>query len=222
MKGHMMKDSLLKTHMYWSALRAWLRFICWDSIERNLPENFWWCASDSCCFHGLWLIGRGMSVERDTCAEARPIENMWCLEGSKLDSTNSDGDRAWLAYRASCAMLVGLQSSLIFNSLREAQSRTSPGVPLGPSCWLQPGWGLAISARYFHHCWFLFAGPILLSWTAGVFVKFCEWVDLLLLFPVNWTVDFLTMQMGFVPKNLSKQVHFPVSFLFHYPWWVVG
>ena len=35
---------------------------------------------------------------------------------------------------ARCAMLVGLESSLIFASLREAQLRTSPGVPPGPSC----------------------------------------------------------------------------------------
>ena len=45
----------------------------------------------------------------------------------------SDGDRAWLAGTASCAMLVGLTSSLIFASLREAQLRTS-GVPPGLSC----------------------------------------------------------------------------------------
>ena len=45
----------------------------------------------------------------------------------------SDGDRAWLAGTASCTMLVGLKSSLIFASLREAQLRTSPGVPVGPS-----------------------------------------------------------------------------------------
>ena len=45
----------------------------------------------------------------------------------------SDRDRAWLAGTASCAMLVGLVSSLIFASLREAQLRTSPGVPVGSS-----------------------------------------------------------------------------------------
>ena len=37
--------------------------------------------------------------------------------------------RTWLAHRASCAMLEGLSSSLIFTSLREAQPRTYPGVP---------------------------------------------------------------------------------------------
>jgi hypothetical protein len=46
----------------------------------------------------------------------------------------SDGDRAWLAGTASYTMLVGLEASLILVSLREAQPRTSPGVPLGPSC----------------------------------------------------------------------------------------
>jgi hypothetical protein len=44
------------------------------------------------------------------------------------------GDRAWLSGTASCATLVGLESSLIFASLREAQPTTSPGVPPGPSC----------------------------------------------------------------------------------------
>ena len=44
----------------------------------------------------------------------------------------SDGDRAWLAGTASCATLVGLKSLLIFASLREAQLRTSPGVPAVP------------------------------------------------------------------------------------------
>ena len=45
----------------------------------------------------------------------------------------SDRDRTWLAGTASCATLVGLQSLLIFASLREAQLRTSPDVPVGPS-----------------------------------------------------------------------------------------
>jgi len=35
---------------------------------------------------------------------------------------------------ASCATLVGLVSSLVFTFLREAQLRTSPDVPAGPSC----------------------------------------------------------------------------------------
>ena len=55
-----------------------------------------------------------------------------------MDSINRtpevDEDRALLAGTASCAVLVGLMSLIVFNSLREAQQRTSPGVPLGPSC----------------------------------------------------------------------------------------
>jgi hypothetical protein len=56
-----------------------------------------------------------------------------CLEGINRILW-SDGDRAWLVGTASCARLVGLASSLIFPSLREAQLRTSPGVPVAPSC----------------------------------------------------------------------------------------
>ena len=37
----------------------------------------------------------------------------------------SDGAGAWLAGTASCAMLVDLDSLLIFTSLREAQPRTA-------------------------------------------------------------------------------------------------
>jgi hypothetical protein len=44
----------------------------------------------------------------------------------------SDGDRAWLAGTANCALLVGLESLVIFDSLVEAQLRPS-GVPVHPS-----------------------------------------------------------------------------------------
>jgi hypothetical protein len=54
------------------------------------------------------------------------------LEGINR-TPQSDRNRAWLAGTASCATLVGLTSSLIFASLREAQLRTS-GVPVDPSC----------------------------------------------------------------------------------------
>ena len=50
------------------------------------------------------------------------------MEGIKR-TPQSDGDRAWLAGTASCAMLVDLVSSLIFAPRREKQLRTSPGVP---------------------------------------------------------------------------------------------
>ena len=61
------------------------------------------------------------------------MEELCSVEGINRTQWR-DGDRARLAGTASCAMLVGLTSSLIFTSLREAQLRTSPGVPVGPSC----------------------------------------------------------------------------------------
>jgi hypothetical protein len=52
----------------------------------------------------------------DAHAEARHVEDTWCLEGINR-TQQSDGDRAWLAGTASCATLVGLTSSQIFSSL---------------------------------------------------------------------------------------------------------
>ena len=56
------------------------------------------------------------------------MENRWFLEGINR-TPQSDADRAQPAGTASCATLVGLRSFL-----REAQVRTSSGVPPGPSC----------------------------------------------------------------------------------------
>ena len=53
-------------------------------------------------------------------------------EGYKLDSTESRRELRLLAQLA-VQTLRGLESSLIFTSLREVQPRTSPGVPGGPS-----------------------------------------------------------------------------------------
>jgi len=72
-------------------------------------------------------------LRQDLCW-SKACEDTWRLE--VINKTpQSDGDAAWLAGTAICATLVGLSSSLIFPSLREAQLRTS-GVPLGPLCWL--------------------------------------------------------------------------------------
>jgi hypothetical protein len=46
----------------------------------------------------------------------------------KKDLMDSDGEEARLAYRVSYAMLVGLESSLIFSYRRESQLRTSPDI----------------------------------------------------------------------------------------------
>jgi hypothetical protein len=111
--------------MYWFTLHR---------VERNTPKNVWWCASVSYHFHGLGLIGVVISAETDTYAEVRHVLRQvpWRIcdiwREYKKDLTNSDGDRAWLVYRTSCAILVGLESLLIFTSLREAQLRTSPGI----------------------------------------------------------------------------------------------
>ena len=40
MKGYVIKESSLRTHMHWSTLHALLSSSCQDSIERNTPKNF--------------------------------------------------------------------------------------------------------------------------------------------------------------------------------------
>ena len=62
------------------------------------------------------------------------------------------------------------------------------------------------------------ANPTLLNWTAGVSVK-CMQEDqaAAACWPVNWTADFQTTQMGVAPMNLPKQVHFPCILSFPLP-----
>ena len=70
-KGHVMKDSSLKTCMYWFNLHCVVEFHCDNSIGRNSPKTFWLCAVVSRYFLGLRLIGRLMLDEIGTHAKAR-------------------------------------------------------------------------------------------------------------------------------------------------------
>jgi hypothetical protein len=77
-KEHVMKDSLL-THKYIDPpYTVLLSSICWDSIQRNTPKNFWRCAG------GFWpLLWTWAGCQRiqthvefakaDSCAEAREV-----------------------------------------------------------------------------------------------------------------------------------------------------
>ena len=64
---HVMKDSLLTTHVYWFTLHCVVE-LCLLGLLRII-QNFWWCAAVCCCFCGLRLIGRVMSTETDTRTE---------------------------------------------------------------------------------------------------------------------------------------------------------
>jgi hypothetical protein len=135
MKEHVMKDFLLMTDMYWCALLCIIELHLSGLHREKCTKNLWWCAVVCCCFQELGLIG--CTCWGKTHAKPRHMEDTWCLEGINRTS-QSGGDRAWLAGTASFAMLVGLKSLLIFASLIEAQLRTCPGVPVGPSCCVKP------------------------------------------------------------------------------------
>lgn len=85
----------------------------------------------------LWLLAASADLGRlaEGCQPRQthmlrqdPRRTLYVWRECKKDSTDGDRDQARLAYRASCAMLVGLASSL-----REAQLRTFPGVPGDPN-----------------------------------------------------------------------------------------
>ena len=71
---------------------------------------------------------------------------------------------------------------------------------------------LVVSSGSNCHCWFV--------------NSVCEWIELLLMIGVNWTADILTMQIGFIPKELflsrSTSSFALLSSPFHHLWWVVG
>ena len=61
------------------------------------------------------------------------MEGTGRLEGILIDRTQWMVRGTWFSCIASFATFLGLVSSLIFASLKEAQQRTSPGVPAGPN-----------------------------------------------------------------------------------------
>jgi len=109
----------------------------------------------SCCFPRLGWIGRVMSTDTYTWR----THDVW-REHRQTQQTVTGG--------------LGLKSSLIFASLREAGQSTAPGIPDGlkPTYWFS--WDLADPAGSCHHCcspntteldcWYY-------SWSV------CEWID---------------------------------------------
>ena len=158
-------------------------------------KKFWWCAMASCCFHRLWLIGRVMSPETDTRAEARPVEDMWCLEG--INRTQ------WRVMEAELGLLIELvvQCLLVlhphWSSLHwERHSwELFPAFLLAlvpPADLCQFDWGLAVPGRSCHHC-YCFNSTKLDCWY--IHEVFSSGLSLHC-WPVDWTVDFLATQMA--------------------------
>ena len=59
-----------------------------SELHGNAPKNFWWCAAVSCYFLTQADWQNDVSWDRltcwgKTCAEARPTEDTWYLEGYK-------------------------------------------------------------------------------------------------------------------------------------------
>ena len=85
-----------------------------------------------------------------------------------------------------------------------------------------PGWGLALSARLCHHCWFIFAILTLSTYTTGIPLK-CFWVDqvttadLWTELPKSWK-----HRSDLFQRTISKQVYVPCILSFPLPLVVGG
>ena len=74
------------------------------------------------------------------------MEVGYTMFGGSINRTQLTVTEAWLACLASFATLLGLGSSLIFTSLREAQPRTSPGITSpANACHLAEAWLFLLS-----------------------------------------------------------------------------
>lgn len=124
-KGYTMKDSLVITQMHWSVLQCVVELHSLVLHRKNHTEKLLLV----CCslLPLLWTQAdwpNDMSWDRHmlrqnicwekTCTEARHVEDTWCLEGMNRTWMTVMGGQARFAYRASCAMLVGLKSSLLW------------------------------------------------------------------------------------------------------------
>jgi hypothetical protein len=119
--------------LYWSdfTLHSWSPFVG-ISLREMCQKTVVYCH-----FLGLRLIGRVMSAETDARANDTCGWHVM-FGGYKQDLTDCDGGWAWLAYRANCAMLVGLMSSLIFTLLCWGTAKNLSWHPPGLTCWLVP------------------------------------------------------------------------------------
>ena len=116
MKGQVMKDSLLTTHMYWSALHC--------VVELHLSGFH----REKCTKKPAGGVLQLFAASKAS-GEVRHVEDTWCLEGLNRTS-QSDGDGS----ETELGLLVLLAVQHVWVSLRGAQPITSPGVPVGPSC----------------------------------------------------------------------------------------
>ena len=70
-KGHVIKDSLLRTQMYWSTLQCIVELhLSGLHREKHTKKLVVVCCNFFLSL-GLWLIGRVMSAETDSHVEAR-------------------------------------------------------------------------------------------------------------------------------------------------------
>ena len=133
--------------------------------------------------------------------------------GYKLESTNSDGDWAWLAYRSRCTTLVCLESLLIFYLLRHSQELLLVFPADLCLCYgLAILWGHATTADSYLLPPLYWARLLVYPWVDRAAAANLQ-TELL----ISRQLRLMLLQRTFLNRFTS-----PISFLPHYLWWVVG
>ena len=116
----LLKQASERTHyrffansMYWSALCCIVELHLLGLHREKCTKHFWCCAAVSFCFLGIGLIGRVMPAETDSRAEARHVEDTWCLEEVQKDSI--DYEAAELGFLIELAVQCLLVSPLCWS-----------------------------------------------------------------------------------------------------------
>jgi hypothetical protein len=140
-----MKNSLLTTSMYWSALYCAVELRLLGFHREKHTKNFWWCAAVSWCFMRLalaeWCQLRQVHVLRQDF-----VEDTWCFEG--INRTSWTGRE----HRISCAKLVGLESSLIVAQSRKAWMSLLCHATVVAN-WILMNWTVSISVTCLQVDW---------------------------------------------------------------------
>jgi hypothetical protein len=198
MEGHMMKDCLLMYILVRLALPSWALFVE-PHREKLIKRLLVVCCSLLPPLQTGWLA-EWCQLRQMHMLKQDPWK-MWCFEGEEIDGTVEGW--AELADRASCATLVG--SSCVYTDHRLLTAL------LGPSCWfvprLRPGCLLGSAILTLQTC------------TANISVKYLR---------VDWAATADSCELNNTDKLWPKKEPFPnrptfpISFLFHALWWVVG
>ena len=211
-RGLVIKDSSLMTHMYWFALHCIAELSLHWLHKEKCTKKLCGVLATSYHFRGHRLIGRVMPAETDSCGvllrQAHILhQDMWwghVIFGRSINRTQ------WTVMGGLCIYLCNASWSGVFAYLHFIERGTAENFSWYP-CW---SWSLLLTPAHLAEAWLSLLGPTtaadscLLSqhyWTELLVYSWsvCKWIELPLLTPVNWTGLLVSWQLEIeiAPKN---------------------